>query len=199
MSVRIRLRRVGRKAQPYYRVVVADSRTPRDGYYLDTVGFYNPRTRPAELRMDLLKVDEWVSKGAGMSTTVASLVRKARRGGDDSVALMAADSPAGRTAPARDAGEPASAPSPSPAAADEAEPAAAAAEPAATVAEPVAAATEPAADVADPTADVAEPAAEPAAEPVAAATDEAPAAEAEPDAVAQDASGEPEASEKPGE
>jgi small subunit ribosomal protein S16 len=175
MSVRIRLRRVGRKAQPYYRVVVADSRTPRDGYYLDTVGFYNPRTRPAELRMDLLKVDEWVSKGAGMSTTVASLVRKARRGGDDSVALMAADSPAGRTAPARDAGEPASAPSPSPAAADVAEPAAAAAEPAATVAEPVAAATEPAADVAEP------------------------AAEAEPDAVAQDASGEPEASEKPGE
>jgi small subunit ribosomal protein S16 len=84
--VRIRLRRVGRKAQPYYRVVVADSATPRDGYYLDTVGFYNPRTRPAELRMDLVKVDEWVSKGAGMSTTVASLVRKARRGGDDSVA-----------------------------------------------------------------------------------------------------------------
>jgi small subunit ribosomal protein S16 len=100
MSVRIRLRRVGRKAQPYYRVVVADSTTPRDGFYLDTVGFYNPRTRPAELRMDLVKVDEWVSKGAGMSTTVASLVRKARRGGDDSVALKASDSPSGRTAPA---------------------------------------------------------------------------------------------------
>lgn len=98
MAVRIRLRRVGRKAQPYYRVVVADSATPRDGYYLDTVGFYNPRTRPAELRMDLVKVDEWVSKGAGMSTTVASLVRKARRGGDDKVALMTADAPAGRTA-----------------------------------------------------------------------------------------------------
>jgi small subunit ribosomal protein S16 len=166
-------------------VVVADSRTPRDGYYLDTVGFYNPRTRPAELRMDLLKVDEWVSKGAGMSTTVASLVRTARRGGDDSVALMAADSPAGRTAPARDADEPASAPAPAPLSAAVAEPAA--------VVEPAAAVAEPAADVAEPGA---EPAAE-AAEPVAAATDEAPAAEAEPDALAQDASGEAEASEKP--
>ena len=187
--VRIRLRRVGRKAQPYYRVVVADSRTPRDGYYLDTVGFYNPRTRPAELRMDLLKVDEWVSKGAGMSTTVASLVRTARRGGDDSVALMAADSPAGRTAPTRDAGEPASAPAPSPAAA--AQPTAA--EPAAAVAEAATAVVEPAADVAEPAAELAATAAEP----VAAATDEAPVAEAEPDAVAQEASGEAEAPEKP--
>lgn len=103
MSVRIRLRRVGRKAQPYYRVVVADSATPRDGYYLDTVGFYNPRTRPAELRMDLSKVDDWVSKGAGMSTTVASLVRKARRGGDDTVALTTAGTAPGGTAAAPEA------------------------------------------------------------------------------------------------
>jgi small subunit ribosomal protein S16 len=111
MSVRIRLRRVGRKAQPYYRVVVAESTTPRDGLYLDTVGFYNPRTRPAELRMDLGKVDAWVSKGAGMSTTVASLVRKARRGGDDSVALVTAETPAGRTAtPAAPEAAPAAAP-----------------------------------------------------------------------------------------
>jgi small subunit ribosomal protein S16 len=177
-------------------VVVADSRTPRDGYYLDTVGFYNPRTRPAELRMDLLKVDEWVSKGAGMSTTVASLVRTARRGGDDSVALMAADSPAGRTAPTRDAGEPASAPAPSPAAAAQptaAEPAAAVAEAATAVAEAATAVVEPAADVAEPAAELAATAAEP----VAAATDEAPVAEAEPDAVAQEASGEAEAPEKP--
>lgn len=131
MSVRIRLRRVGRKAQPYYRVVVADSTTPRDGYYLDTVGFYNPRTRPAELRMDLVKVDEWVSKGADMSTTVASLVRKARRGGDDSVALIEASAPAGRTAVPASA---ASTPAPAPAAAEEPpaeEPAAEAAEPSA--------------------------------------------------------------------
>lgn len=130
MSVRIRLRRVGRKAQPYYRVVVADSSTPRDGYYLDTVGFYNPRTRPAELRMDLAKVDEWVAKGAGMTTTVASLVRKARRGGDDAVALKTADTVAGRTAtpPAAAASAPPAeepaAEAPAEAAAEEGEPSA---------------------------------------------------------------------------
>jgi small subunit ribosomal protein S16 len=78
MSVRIRLRRVGRKKQPSYRIVVAESRTPRGGTYLDTVGFYNPRREPVELRVDLAKVDGWVEKGAGLTPTVASLVRRAR-------------------------------------------------------------------------------------------------------------------------
>jgi small subunit ribosomal protein S16 len=87
MSVTIRLRRVGRKKQPSYRVVVTDMSRPRDGQYLETIGFYNPRPHPAELRLDLGKVEEWVGKGAGMSDTVASLVRKARKGGDDRVAL----------------------------------------------------------------------------------------------------------------
>jgi small subunit ribosomal protein S16 len=87
MAVTIRLRRIGRKKQPSYRVVVTDSANARDGAYLDTVGFYNPRQKPAELRLDLEKVDTWVGKGAGLSDTVASLVRKARRGGDDTVAL----------------------------------------------------------------------------------------------------------------
>jgi len=87
MAVTIRLRRIGRKKQPSYRVVVTDSAKPRGGEYLDTVGFYNPRQKPAELRLDLEKVDTWVGKGAGMSDTVSSLVRKARRGGDDKVAL----------------------------------------------------------------------------------------------------------------
>lgn len=87
MAVTIRLRRIGRKKQPSYRVVVTDSAKPRGGEYLDTIGFYNPRQKPAELRLDLEKVDSWVDKGAGMSDTVASLVRKARRGGDDKVAL----------------------------------------------------------------------------------------------------------------
>ncbi|MGH7575691.1 MAG: 30S ribosomal protein S16, partial [Longimicrobiales bacterium] len=75
MSVRIRLRRIGRKKQPSYRLVVADSATPRDGAYLDAVGFYNPRMQPAELRLDLDRVDRWLSRGADMSDTVASLVR----------------------------------------------------------------------------------------------------------------------------
>jgi small subunit ribosomal protein S16 len=87
MSVKIRLRRVGRKRQPSYRIVVADSANPRGGEYLDTVGFYNPRTQPAELRLDLNKVDQWLGKGAAMSDTAASLIRKARKGGDPSVLL----------------------------------------------------------------------------------------------------------------
>ena len=87
MSVKIRLRRVGRKHQPSYRLVVARSADPRGGDYLDTVGFYNPRTNPAELRVDLGKVDKWLGQGAEMSDTAASLIRKARKGGDKSVLL----------------------------------------------------------------------------------------------------------------
>jgi small subunit ribosomal protein S16 len=87
MSVTIRLRRVGRKKQPSYRVVVTDSSRPRDGQYIETIGFYNPRIQPAELRLDLDKVGLWVDKGAGLSDTVASLVRKAKKGGDDKVAV----------------------------------------------------------------------------------------------------------------
>ena len=87
MAVTIRLRRIGRKKQPSYRVVVTDSAKPRGGEYLDTLGFYNPRQQPAELRLDLEKVDTWIGKGAGMSDTVASLVRKARRGGDAKVGM----------------------------------------------------------------------------------------------------------------
>jgi small subunit ribosomal protein S16 len=87
MSVKIRLRRIGRKKQPSYRLVVTDTSNPRDGAYLDAVGFYNPRNNPAELRIDLEKVDTWLGKGAGMSDTVSSLVKKARRGGDKIVEL----------------------------------------------------------------------------------------------------------------
>lgn len=81
MAVRIRLRRVGRKRQPSYRIVVTESENPRGGVYLDTLGFYNPRSKPAELRIDLSKVDQWIERGASMSETTESLVRKARRGG----------------------------------------------------------------------------------------------------------------------
>lgn len=87
MSVKIRLRRTGRKKQPSYRLVVADSTSPRDGQYLDSVGTYNPLVKPAELRIDLEKVEKWLADGAEMSDTAASLVRKARRGGDDKVAV----------------------------------------------------------------------------------------------------------------
>jgi small subunit ribosomal protein S16 len=87
MAVKIRLRRTGRKKQPNYRLVVAESTTPRDGEYLDAVGTYNPLTKPADLRIDLEKVDQWLASGAEMTDTVASLVRKARRGGDATVAV----------------------------------------------------------------------------------------------------------------
>ena len=93
MSVRIRLRRVGRKKQPSYRIVVADSTNPRGGTYVDSIGYYNPRRQPAELRLDLAKVDYWLARGAEPTETAASLIRKARKGGDASVALMQAPEP----------------------------------------------------------------------------------------------------------
>jgi small subunit ribosomal protein S16 len=108
MSVKIRLRRIGRKKQPYYRLVVIDSASPRDGAYLDTVGFYNPGRSPAELRMDLDKVDAWTSKGAEMTDTMRSLVRKARKGGDAKVELVTL---AAAAAAAEAAEAPAAAPS----------------------------------------------------------------------------------------
>jgi small subunit ribosomal protein S16 len=115
MAVKIRLRRTGRKKQPSYRLVVAESTSPRDGQYLDAVGTYNPLTRPAELRIDLDKVDRWLASGAAMTDTVASLVRKARRGGDRTVAVrgMAPEVPAPEVQPAAGlADEPAAAPRP---------------------------------------------------------------------------------------
>jgi small subunit ribosomal protein S16 len=87
MAVKIRLRRTGRKKQPSYRLVVAESDTPREGRYLDSVGTYNPLTRPSDLRVDLEKVDSWLARGARMSDTVASLIRKARKGGDKTLAV----------------------------------------------------------------------------------------------------------------
>jgi small subunit ribosomal protein S16 len=98
MPVTIRLRRVGRNKQSNFRVVVTEKTAPRDGAYIEAIGFYNPRPKPAELRLDLGKLDEWVSRGAELSDTVASLARKARRGGDSKVAYDA--DPLGRAAAA---------------------------------------------------------------------------------------------------
>ena len=87
MSVRIRLRRMGRKKQPHYRVVVADGAAPRDGRIVENLGYYKPRSNPARLVLDLDRFDFWVKAGAEPSDTVASLAGKARRGGDSTVAL----------------------------------------------------------------------------------------------------------------
>jgi small subunit ribosomal protein S16 len=88
MSVRIRLRRVGRKKQPYFRVVATKGDAPRDGAYIEALGFYNPRTRPAYLTMDLEKVDEWIRNGAQVTDSAMSLIRKARKGGDSDVTFV---------------------------------------------------------------------------------------------------------------
>lgn len=77
MSVRIRLTRVGATKHPTYRLVVADSRSARDGRALDTIGHYNPRTEPIELNVDEAKAKDWLAKGAQPSDTVRRLLKQA--------------------------------------------------------------------------------------------------------------------------
>jgi small subunit ribosomal protein S16 len=73
--VRIRLRRMGLKAQPSYRVVVADKESPRDGRFLEIVGFYNPRTNPTTLSLKEDRIFEWMSKGAQPTESVAQIFK----------------------------------------------------------------------------------------------------------------------------
>jgi small subunit ribosomal protein S16 len=79
MAVKIRLARFGAKKRPYYRIVAADGRMPRDGRFLEQVGTYNPMENPAVIRLKMDRLDHWISVGAQPSQTVASLVRKYRR------------------------------------------------------------------------------------------------------------------------
>jgi small subunit ribosomal protein S16 len=76
--VRLRLTRMGRKKRPFYRVVAADSRAPRDGRFIEIIGHYNPMNEPAELKLDLDRVDYWIGVGASPSDTVAHLIKRAR-------------------------------------------------------------------------------------------------------------------------
>lgn len=76
MAVKMRLRRMGAKHQPSYRIVVADSRSPRDGRYIDQVGFYNPRTNPATITLNREKAADWLRKGAQPTETVEILLKK---------------------------------------------------------------------------------------------------------------------------
>lgn len=75
--VKIRLRRDGAKKAPYYTVVVADSRYPADGRFIEKVGTYNPMVEPAEIKIDGKKVQDWIKKGAKPTDIVASLIKKA--------------------------------------------------------------------------------------------------------------------------
>ena len=76
MAVKIRLRRVGAKKAPFYHIVVADSRYPRDGRFIEEIGFYNPLTEPSEVKVDAEKAKEWIKNGAQPTDTVKILFKK---------------------------------------------------------------------------------------------------------------------------
>lgn len=76
MAVKIRLKRMGAKKAPFYRVVVADSRYPRDGRFIEEIGFYNPMKDPAEIVIDNEKAKKWIANGAQPTDTVKSLLKK---------------------------------------------------------------------------------------------------------------------------
>jgi len=77
MAVRIRLTRMGAKKKPFYRLVVADSRSPRDGRFIEILGYYNPISEPAEIKIDEEKTLDWLQKGAQPSDTAKSVLNKA--------------------------------------------------------------------------------------------------------------------------
>ena len=77
MAVKIRLKRIGAKKAPFYRVVVADSRYPRDGRFIEEIGYYNPLTNPVEIKIDSEKATKWIANGAQPTETVKSLLKKA--------------------------------------------------------------------------------------------------------------------------
>jgi small subunit ribosomal protein S16 len=81
MAAKIRLARVGSKKNPIYRVVVADSRSPRDGRFIEIVGRYNPQMEPSLIEFDEAKVKEWLSKGAQPTDPVARLLKAKNIGG----------------------------------------------------------------------------------------------------------------------
>ena len=76
MAVKIRLKRMGAKKAPFYRVVVADSRTPRDGRFIEEIGYYNPLTDPADIKLDVERAQYWVKNGAQPSDTVRAILKK---------------------------------------------------------------------------------------------------------------------------
>jgi small subunit ribosomal protein S16 len=76
MAVKIRLKRMGAKKKPFYRIVVADSRSPRDGRFIEEIGFYNPVSEPKEITIDVEKAVKWLNCGAKPTDTVNDLFKK---------------------------------------------------------------------------------------------------------------------------
>ncbi len=76
MAVKIRLKRMGAKKNPFYRVVVADARSPRDGKFIEEIGYYNPLKNPEEIKIDVEKVDKWILNGAQPTDRVKDIIKK---------------------------------------------------------------------------------------------------------------------------
>ena len=76
MAVKIRLRRMGAKKKPFYRIVVADSRSPRDGRCIEEIGHFNPMVEPNEIKLDMEKTIKWISNGAQPTERVKSIIKK---------------------------------------------------------------------------------------------------------------------------
>lgn len=76
MAVKIRLKRMGAKKTPFYRVIVADSRAPRDGRFIEEIGYYHPRSNPAVIKIDEEKASKWLENGAQPTDTVRALLKK---------------------------------------------------------------------------------------------------------------------------
>lgn len=77
MAVKIRLKRMGAKKAPFYRIIIADSRSPRDGAFIEEIGYYNPLKNPAEIKIDMEKANKWINNGAQPTETVKSILKKA--------------------------------------------------------------------------------------------------------------------------
>ena len=75
MAVKIRLRRMGAKKAPFYRIVVADSRSPRDGRFVEELGYYDPTKNPSVIKIDAEKAKDWIAKGAQPTDTVKSILK----------------------------------------------------------------------------------------------------------------------------
>ena len=76
MAVKMRLTRIGKKKAPFYRVVIADVRAPRDGRFVEEIGYYNPMTEPADIKIDADKAKQWIKNGAQPTDTVKALLKK---------------------------------------------------------------------------------------------------------------------------
>ena len=94
MAVSIRLRREGTTNRPYYKVVVADSRSPRDGKFIEIIGTYDPKKQGENSTLKMDRIDHWISNGAQPSDTVRSLIKKNRKQAGDTAKETEAEAPA---------------------------------------------------------------------------------------------------------